>query len=107
MGMILKTIVAFALGLGALTAAQHLWMSSITARLHTEMAGLPSLQSQIKPLPKFDTDKLRLTLPTVDPAFIKEGERLGVLTAARQTEMQIRNAQRYVPVPGSIPGMRR
>jgi hypothetical protein len=107
MGIFLKIIVAFVVGLGGLTAAQKFWMSSITARLRTEMANAPSLQSQIKPLPKFDTGKLTLTFPTVDPALIKEGQRLGVLSAARQAEMQVRNAQRSVPVPGSIPGIRR
>jgi len=106
MGLILKTVVAFVLGLATLAAAQQLWLSSFTARLRAEMARAPSLQSQITPLPTFDTERLRLPFPTVDPALIREGQRLGVLSAARQVELHIRNVQRSVPVPGSIPGMR-
>src|SRR5262249_4218754 len=107
MDLILKTVVAFVVGIGSLAAAQQFWLSSFATRLQTQMANGPSLQSQIRPLPKFDTGRLRLTIPTVDPALIREGQRLAVLSAARQVEMHIRNVQRSVPMPGSFPGMRR
>ena len=36
----------------------------------------------------------------------KRFEALGVQSAQRQIDMQIRNAQSYVPVPQRIPGLR-
>ena len=110
MGMILKTILAFCVGVGALTAFQHFWMTSITAQLRAEMAR-PSLtfpQSQFKPaFTNIDAEQLRRAMAPMAPIDTKRFEALGVQSAQRQIDMQVRNAQSYVPVPGSIPGVRR
>jgi len=39
-------------------------------------------------------------LPKYGPIDTREGERLAVEGAARRIDLQIRNAQSYVPVPG-------
>jgi hypothetical protein len=110
MSMILKTIVALCLGVGALTAAQHLWMSSIMGQVRSQMASGSSVlpQSQFKPaFTNVDADKLRTAiLPTVAPIDTKRFEALGVQSAQRRIDMQIRNAQSYVPVTGRTPGLR-
>ena len=110
MGMIFKTIVAFCLGIGALTAAQSVWMSAITAQLRSEMAHPSALlpQGQITPTVSVDGDKLRQALrSTMGPIDTSAYERLGVESAARRVDMQIRGAQSAVPVQRSYPGVPR
>src|SRR5262249_27993840 len=111
MGMLFKTIIAFCIGLAALTAVQHLWVSSMMGQVRTATATLPSLQSQVTGLPSFDTDKLRKGLfPTVGPIDTREGQRLAIEGAQRRIDMQIRGALSAVPRPPSmpnIPGVRR
>jgi hypothetical protein len=108
MGMIVKTIVAFCIGLAALTAAQRLWMSSIMAQVRSETAR-PSVAFQSKPfVPTLDTRKLSESLmPAQAPIDTKRFEALGVEGAQRRIDMQIRNAQSAVPVQRSFPGMPR
>ena len=110
MGMILKTIVAFCIGVGALTAVQRLWMSSIMAQVRSETArpnaGLTYKTTPF--VPTLDTRKLSESLmPAQAPIDTKRFEALGVESAARRIDMQIRNAQSAVPVQRSFPGMPR
>jgi len=105
MGMFIKTIIAFCIGVGTLTAVQHLWMSSIMAQIRAgSSAALP--QTQFKPVVALDPDKLRKAImPTMAPFDTKPYERLGVESAQRRIDMQIRNAQSAVPVQRSFPGV--
>jgi hypothetical protein len=109
MGLFIKTIVAFLIGAGTLMLAQHLWASSIMSQVRTQSAAMPVATTPYKSsFNSIDADKLRLTItPKIDPNVIKNGERLGVMSAQRRIDMQIRNAQSYVPAPRSIPGTRR
>jgi hypothetical protein len=107
MGLFFKTIVAFLIGVGAMVGVQHLWVSSMMAQVRSQSAALPT--TQFKPaFSSIDADKLRKgIMPTMAPIDTKAFERLGVESAQRRIDMQIRNAQSYVPAPRSIPGMRR
>jgi hypothetical protein len=110
MSMIFKTIVAFCVGLGALTAVQSLWVSSIIGQVRSEMArssaALP--QTQIMPTVKVDADRLRQAImPTMGHIDTTAGQRLAIESAARRVDIQIRNAQSAVPAPRSFPGMPR
>ena|SRR5438105_14260722 len=110
MGMMVKTIVVFCLGAGALVAAQHYWMASVVGQVRSQMASgsytLP--QSQFRPaFTTIDADRLRMAInPPMAPIDTRRFEALGVQSAQRQIDMQIRNAQSYVPVPQRIPGLR-
>jgi len=109
MGMMVRTIVAFLLGAGALVAAQHYWMASVVGQVRSQMASgsytLP--QSQFRPaFTTIDADKLRMSINPPLTIDTKRFEALGVQSAQRRIDMQIRNAQSYVPVPQRIPGLR-
>jgi hypothetical protein len=74
------------------------------ARLRT------SVKHRRQPCPlvtSFDADALKNILPKYGLIDTTEGQRLGVESAARRIDMQVRNAQSYVPVPRSIPGVPR
>ena len=110
MSMILKTIVAFCVGLGALTAVQSLRVSSIIGQIRSEMArpsaALP--QTQIIPWVSIDPDKLRQAInPTMGRIDTTAAQRAAIESAARRIDIQIRNAQSAVPVPRTFPGMPR
>jgi hypothetical protein len=108
MGMFLKTIVAFCIGAGMLIGAQHLWMSSITQQIRIVTARQAFPQTQLKPAFNVDGDKLRQAItPTMVPIDTSIGQRLGVESAARRVDIQVRNAQSAVPMPRYIPGMPR
>jgi hypothetical protein len=107
MGMIFKTILALCAGFGAMAAAQHLWVSSVTSQIRSEAARTPPLHTQVKAFPKVDPPKLGLTVGPIDT---KTGQRLAVEGAARRIDLQIRAAQNAVPLPPripNVPGMRR
>src|SRR5262245_60533268 len=107
MGLIVKTIIAFCIGLGAITAAQHLWVSAMMQRVHTAGAKTPLPQTQFKPAITIDPDKMRKAIMPAPPIDTKRYEALGVMSAQRQIDIQVRNAQSAVPRIPSIPGMRR
>jgi hypothetical protein len=105
--MILKTILAFCVGLGAMAAAQHYWVSSVTSQVRSEATRMPPLHTQVKAFPKIDPPKLGLTVGPIDT---KTGQRLAVENAARRIDLQNRAAQNAVPLPPripNVPGIRR
>jgi hypothetical protein len=109
MGMVLKMIVAFCIGVGLLAGAQRLWMSSMVARIHAETSrpswSLP--QAQFRP-PYVDADKLRRAImPGMGPIDTTAAQRAAIQGAARRVDIQIRNVQSAVPVPRHFPGMPR
>jgi hypothetical protein len=81
------------------------------SQVRSQSAALPIAPTPFKSsFNSIDVDKIRTTLvPRIDPNIIKEGERLGVISAQRRIDMQIRNAQSYVPIygRGGIPSYRR
>src|SRR4029453_2279724 len=107
MDMFFKTVVAFFIGLGALAGVQHFWVSSMMAQIRAgSSATLP--ETQFKPVVAIDPDKLRKAIiPTMAPFDTKPYERLGVESAQRRIDMQIRNAQAAGPMQRSFPGVPR
>ena len=96
MGLILKVVVAFCIGAGALTAVQHFWASSMLAQVRAAKPALPQVTAF---KPTMDPGTLKSMLPTIDPAAMKRGEALGVMSAQRRIDMQVRAAQNAVPLP--------
>jgi hypothetical protein len=105
MGIVLKVILAFGIGIGAMAGLQHFWLSSIKQKLHTQQAALP--QAQVKPLPKFDAIDMKkfqaAMYPKIDPNIGKNAWRG---TINQQINQSI-NAGRLVPQPRHFPGMPR
>jgi hypothetical protein len=113
MGMIFNAIGAILIGFAAVVAAQNYWVASIMGQVPSQVAsgatGLP--QGSFKPaFPTVDPMKLRQVIngpmSTLSPADLKRFEALGIESAQRRIDMQIRNAQSHVPVPqrfGALP----
>ena len=108
MGMFFKTVAAFLIGVGAIVGVQHLWVSSMMAHMRSQNVALPMSTSFKTSFTSIDADRLRAAmLPKFDPEVVRNGERLGVLGAQRRIDMQVRNAQSYVPVRGRVYGLHR
>jgi len=105
MGLLVKTLVAFCIGIGAIYAAQTLWLSSVEKEILANRGPvLP--QVQFKPVAQIDARKLTQSLyPKIDPNIGKDAWR-GTLN--RQVSESI-NAGRLVPLPPrtNVPGVPR
>jgi len=97
MGLVLKTLVAFCIGAGAMYGLQTLWLSSIKQQLSSRHVAIPQLQPmQMKPIPTIDPARFRAALyPKIDPNIGKDAWR-GTLN--QQINQSI-NAGRMVPLP--------
>jgi hypothetical protein len=97
MGLVLKTLVAFCIGAGAMYGLQTLWLSSIKQQLSTRQVAMPQVQQmQMKPIPTIDPAQFRAALyPKIDPNIGKDAWR-GTLN--QQINQSI-NAGRMVPLP--------
>jgi len=101
MSLVLKALVAFCIGTGAMYGLQTVWLSSIKQQLSTQQAAIPSLQSQVqmKPIPTVDPAQFRAALyPKIDPNIGKNAWRG---TINQQINQSI-NAGRMVPLPPRI-----
>ena len=102
MNMILKVLLAFGVGVGALMGVQTLWLTSIQQQLASSTTGIPKFDS--KPLPTIDASNFTQALyPKIDP---KLGQNAAIGTLNRQIDISI-NAGKMVPLPPNIPGFRR
>jgi hypothetical protein len=105
MGFVIKTILAFCIGIAAIAGVRTYWLSSVKEQLRTQQVTIPVVQPT--PLARFDTTKMRETLypkvPKIDPNI---GKNAWHGTINRQISQSI-NAGRLVPQPPRIPGMRR
>ena len=97
MGLVLKTLVAFCIGAGAMYGLQTLWLSSIKQQLSSRQVAMPQVQQmQMKPIPTIDPARFRAALyPKIDPNIGKDAWR-GTLN--QQINQSI-NAGRMVPLP--------
>src|SRR5262245_3428462 len=94
MGLVIKALVAFCIGAGAMYGAQKLWLSNIKQQLALPRFTIP--QMQMKPIPAVDPAKMRAALyPRIDPKIGQDAWR-GTLN--RQINQSI-NASRMVPLP--------
>src|SRR5438874_1911734 len=109
MGMAFKIVVAFCIGLGALYAAQRMWLSAVTAQIGDQP------HSPSAPLITIDPETMRKAQEVgrsfdtgpVHQAATEAAHRAAVAGAEAQIREMNRNAARWaVPVtPPSIPGM--
>jgi hypothetical protein len=105
MGMILRTILAFLIGWGALYAAQHYWLAAMTSRIAETpqvrwMAPAPAF-----PTMKTDPEKLRLAINPPLVIDTRAGQRAAIEGVVRQIDQQNRAALSHVPLPPNIPGL--
>jgi hypothetical protein len=105
--MIFKTLVAAGIFWGALYAAQHYLLVSMTSQI-TANSGL----NLLPPAPAFPTmeiDPARLRQAINPPVTIdtKKYERLAIDGMVRQMDQQNRAIQSQIPRPPSIPGLHR
>ena len=104
--MIFKTLIVFGIGWGALHAAQHYLLASLTTQV-TANAGL-NLLPPTPALPTIEIDPAKLRQAINPPVTIdtKKYERLAIEGMVRQIDQQNRAALSHVPQPMSIPGLR-
>src|SRR5207237_228428 len=107
MGFILKTIFAFCVVWGGLSAAQHYWPDARMGQI-ADNSGL-QLTASAPAFPTMEIDPAKLRLAINPPATIdtKKYERLAIESMARQIDQQNRAALSHVPQPMSIPGLHR
>lgn len=99
---LVKAVVGLCLGIALFSALQAIGVRSLQEYLQSgnANAGLP-IGTNAPIATSFDADALKnAILPKYGPIDITEGQRLGVEGAARRIDVQVRNAQSYVPVPG-------
>jgi hypothetical protein len=105
MGLIIKVVVAFCIGIGAMWGVQTWWLSSIKKQIAaTPPVTLPTVQ--MTPVAKIDVSKLHQSInPKIDP---KIGQDAWRGTINRQVSQSI-NAGRLVPLPPrtNFPGVPR
>jgi hypothetical protein len=90
MSLILKSIAAFGIGVGAVAGVQNLWVSSVTGHMRSDAFRAASRLPDMKPvnIPKFDASRLGVfTSPKLDPKIGQDAWR-GTLN--RQIDQSIR-----------------
>ena len=104
--MIFKTLVAAGIFWGALYAAQHYLLTSMTSQV-TANSGL-NLMPPAPAFPTMEIDPQKLRQAINPPVTIdtKKYERLAIESMVRQMDQQNRTALSHVPQPMSIPGFR-
>ena len=101
--ILVKAVVGLCPGIALFSALQTVGMHALQDYLKSGSAnaGLPiGTNMPIATKFEFDADAVKNMLPKYGPIDTTEGQRLGVESAARRIDMQVRNAQSYVPVPG-------
>ena len=107
MGTAFKIMVAFCIGLGALYAAQRLWLGYVMAQIAAQPAVPISQQVSFEPIKTVDPKLMQKAMGVVGPIDTREGQRLAVEGAARRIDTTNRAALAHVPLPPArIPGVR-
>jgi hypothetical protein len=105
MNMLVKAILAFGIGAGALVGAQTLWLSSVKQQVLSQTASVAKPVVTSPKIEYFDHRKFHDSLyPKIDVSGA--GQRGATAAANRQIDLAIR-AGNMVPKPPSIPGVRR
>jgi hypothetical protein len=103
MTLVVKSIVAFCIGIFAVAAVQGAGLFSLKQYLQSEHAMTAGV-------PVMDTTMGGLTdgsiLPKLAAIDTSAGERLAIEGAARHTDLQFRAVQSATPMPVRIPGLR-
>jgi hypothetical protein len=107
MDLLLKTVLAFCVGVGAMAGIQTLYLHSITDLIRAD-AGRPSAAlPEMKPSFSFDASKMGTIIPKMPEIDTSAGQRAAINSMARQIDQQIRGAQSQVPMSRTYPGMPR
>jgi len=104
MDMVVKVVVAFAIGTAAMAGLQTAGLFSLKQYLSSDAArrGIPEMK------PAFANMKIEpITLPKTPPIDTRAGQEAAMRSYATQIDRQIRAAQSAVPQPVRIPGMPR
>jgi hypothetical protein len=106
MNQLVKVVLAFCVGAGALAGIQHAYVGWVVDHVRSETARTNAFP-EMKPAYSFDQSKIVNVVPKFPKIDTRAGERAGVMAAQRQIDMQVRAAQNAVPVPRSFPGVPR
>jgi hypothetical protein len=108
MGMFLKTVAAFAIGVAVMVGVQHMWVSSMMAQVQAQAGRWVLPTTQIGSSFKFDPDQLRIAvLPKPFKFDTSAGQRAAIESIARRVDIQTRNALNSVPIIRRPAGMPR
>ena len=104
--MLIKVVAAFCVGAAMLAGLQTAGLLSLQRYLKSEQAkaGVPVVASGPAFNPNFTMAPI---LPKLGAIDTKKYEAIGVHSAQRRVDMQIRAAQNAVPLPPRIPGVPR
>jgi len=110
MGMIFKTVLAFCVGWGVLYAAQHYWLTAMTAQI-AENSGL-QLTPPAPAFPTIEIDPVKMRQAINPPITIdtRQYERLAIESMTRDIVRQNNEAMaraRAAATPPYIPGLPR
>jgi hypothetical protein len=109
MGLVIKAIAAFCLGLAMLAGLQTAGLMSLQKYLKSERAnaGLPRMGKTPDFATNFNASGLQnALLPKYGMIDTREGQRLAVEGAARRVDLMNRAAANAVPLPPRIYGRR-
>jgi hypothetical protein len=101
--MIIRSILAFGIGLALLTGAQHLWVAGIQNQIAAVQQMPPPFVGQ--PVGPFDMDKMARAINPPITIDTHAAQRAAAESMIRQIDQQNRNALSHVPVAPYIPGM--
>jgi hypothetical protein len=102
MGLFVKMIVAFCVGVGVMAGVQSIGLVSLKQYLQSDTARMSFRLPESKPIPTFDARDIGALLykpPPIDTSFAQRG---ATAAANRQIDLAIRAGQN-VPRPPSLP----
>ena len=97
MGIIVKAVVALAIGMSLMAGVQMAGLFSVKQYLMSDAAKRPVVPA-MKPAYTWDTSKMATAIPKMPPIDTKAGERAALGAINRQIDLQIR-AGNAVPGP--------
>ena len=104
--MIIRAVVAFGIGWGALYGVQTLWLKAVTTQI-SQNSGMQLLPTRLAfPTMQIDTSKM---LQAINPPVhidTKKYQAIAIESMVRQIDQQNRAALSHVPVVPYIPGVR-
>ena len=103
--MIIRAVVAFGVGWGALYGMQTLWLTGVTAQISNGSAYQLAMPAPAFPTMEIDTSKMMQAINRPVVIDTKKYESLAIQGAVRQMELQRQAIQAYTPKPIYIPGL--
>ena len=101
--MIIRAVVAFGIGWGALYTAQHYWLQAVTVQI--SQTSNTQFMPAAPAFPTIDPDKMVRAINPPITIDTRAAQRAAAESMVRQIDQQNRNALSHVPVAPYIPGM--